>query len=207
MNHFLKIFSLSAFMLFVINGVLMKSVAEPAKPILFSDQEQALHLDKMKKMTPAQRQKYRNEQYRILRNKAAAIGYKMPAIPPWVSEPPAKQPQPLDTDISARHQSQLAKYRKDAEDKRKAIHKRLENQRATIKKRIEKLVEHQGIKPSETGSIAAPVFPGNFQPPTPPVPPIGPATMAPQAPPPSLGPYYPRFYQVPPSPPWGYGPR
>ncbi|MBT8439165.1 MAG: hypothetical protein HKP55_03490 [Gammaproteobacteria bacterium] len=208
MKHYFRIFSISALLFFLLNSILMQSVAEPGTPVLFTKEDQNLHIEKMKSMTPEQKARYRSEQYALLRQKAAAIGYKMPATPPW--EAAGSQPKsvtastnkPADDAFNSRHKNQLDKYRQDAADKRKAMHERLEKQRQQIKQRIATLVDRQAVKPAEPMQRRL----------APPVPPAPRADNYPggsfYAPPPprAMGPGYPGFYQVPPAParPWGY---
>ncbi len=203
MKHHIRVFSISALLLFLLNSILMQSVAEPGTPVLFSKADQALHIEKMKSMTEEQKNRYRSEQYALLRQKAAAIGYEMPVNPPW--EDAGRKTDTVATDESsnqvfdARHKNQLAKYRQDAADKRKAMHERLEKQREQIKQRIATLVERQAVKPAE---------PIERRPP-PPMPPAAPVNsypagaFYPPATPQPLTPGYPGFYQAPPRP-WGY---
>jgi len=207
MKHYFRIFSISALLFFLLNSILMQSVAEPGTPVLFTQEDQNLHMEKMKSMTPEQKDQYRSEQYALLRQKAAAIGYEMPATPPWeeavASEPATVAPEESSSDaFNSRHKNQLDKYRKDAADKRKAMHERLEKQRQQIKQRIATLVERQAVKPAE---------PINRRP-APPMPATAPAdnypgsSFYPAPPPRMMAPAYPGFYQVPPAPPrpWGY---
>ena len=206
MKHYFRIFSISALLFFLLNSILMQSVAEPGTPVLFTKEDQNLHIEKMKSMTPEQKAQYRSEQYALLRQRAATIGYEMPANPPW--EAPGDESdntatnQPPEEVFNSRHKNQLAKYRQDAADKRKAMHERLEKQRQQIKQRIATLVERQAVKPIEPME----------QRPAPPMPPAAPrsdyypgGSFYPAPPPRAMGPGYPGFYQVPPAPrPWGY---
>ena len=206
MKHYFRIFSISALLFFLLNSILMQSVAEPGTPVLFTKEDQNLHMEKMKSMTPEQKAQYRSEQYALLRQKAAAIGYEMPANPPW--ETTSTDPESATTNESSddafntRHKNQLDKYRKDAADKRKAMHERLEKQRQQIKQRIATLVERQSVKSAEPIERR-------------PVPPMPRATPADNyssgsyylpPPPRTMAPAYPSYYQVPPAPPrpWGY---
>ncbi len=213
MSHYFRIFSISIIFLFLINGILMQSVADPASPVLFTEEEQKFHQDKMQNMTDEEKQKYRSEQYQILRSKAAAIGYAMPATPPWSESTTAESgskgaiaPTPADR----MHQKQLDKYRLEAAEKRAAMHKRLEQQRETIKKRIATLVDRQAVKPSAQQPIppAAPYSPQPVAPVQPyqqpqPGPAYPQARGYAPAPPSTLGRNYPGFYRVPP-PPYAY---
>jgi hypothetical protein len=204
MNHYFRVFSISAALFFLLNSILMQSVAEPGASIVFTKEEQKLHIEKMKSMTPEQRAKYRVEQYALLRNKAAAIGYDMPATPPWENKtvPSAKSSSNASSDdvFNTSHKHELDKYRKDANEKRKEMHERLEKQRQHIKQRIATLVERHAVKPAN--ETAAP--------PTAPAPMQAPVTNYPGGafypPPQTLGPNYPRYYPIPPAPPryWGY---
>jgi len=207
MKHYVRIFSISALLFFLLNSILMQSVAEPGTPALFTKEDQNFHLEKMKSMTAEQKARYRSEQYALLRQKAAAIGYEMPAAPPsegaGISSPDtASTNESSDEVFNSRHKNQLDKYRKDAAEKRKAMHERLEKQRQQIKQRIATLVERQAVKPVEPlqRRPAPPALPapraerypgGSFY--TPP-------------PPRAMPPAYPGYYQVPPAPPrpWGY---
>ncbi len=206
MNHYFRVFGLSTALFFLLNSILMQSVAEPVTPVLFTKEDQDLHMEKMKSMTPEQKAQYRSEQYTLLRQKAAAIGYDMPATPPWeasTNEPgSATIDSSSDDAFNSRHKNQLAKYRKDAADKRKAMHERLEKQRQQIKQRIATLVERQSVKPAEPLERRL----------APPMPQAAPAENYPggsyyMPPPPRvMAPAYPGYYQVPPAPqrPWGY---
>lgn len=210
MSHHFRIFSISLIFLFLINGILMQSVADPASPVLFTAEEQKFHQDKMQNMTDEEKQQYRSEQYQILRSKAAAIGYDMPETPPWSKSASADSLVPSPSDRM--HKKQLDQYRLEAAEKRAAMHKRLEKQRETIKKRIATLVDRHGVKPSVqptppaapySPQQAAPVQPYQQQQPQP-----GPAypqarAYAP-APPSTLGRNYPGFYRVPPPPVYAY---
>jgi hypothetical protein len=206
MKHYFRIFSISALLFFLLNSILMQSVAEPGTPVLFTKEDQNLHIEKMKSMTPEQKDRYRSEQYALLRQKAASIGYEMPTTPPW--EAPGSEAESTPTNDSSdevfnsRHKNQLAKYRKDAADKRKAMHERLEKQRQQIKQRIATLVERQAVKPIEPMQRRP-------APPAPPAPrtdnyPGG--SFYPPPPPQAMAPGYPGYYQAPPAPlrPWGY---
>ncbi len=207
MKHNFRVFSISAFLLFLLNSILMQSVAEPGSPVLFSKDDQNHHLEIMQSMSPEEKARYRSEQYALLRQKAAAIGYEMPVTPPWEAAT-SETGKPAATETTnevydSRNRNQLAKYRQDAADKRKAMHERLEKQRAQIKQRIATLVERQAVKPIESMERrpAPPVMPpaptaeyyqnGSFYP-----------VPAPQAMPPA----HPGFYQAPPMQPrpWGY---
>lgn len=216
MSHYFRIFSISTIFLFLINGILMQSVADPASPVLFTEEEQKFHLEKMKNMSEEEKQRYRTEQYQILRNKAAAIGYDMPDTPPWANANAADANAPTPTDRM--HKEQLDKYRLEATEKRQAMHKRLEQQRQTIKKRIADLVDRHAVKPSVEPQApvkpyspkpiapAQPYQPGfqsgyqpGYQPGYPP------AHAYPPAPPMNtLGRNYPGFYRVPPPPVYNY---
>lgn len=208
MKHYIRIVTISALLLLLINGLLMQSVAETSTPVLFTEEDSAKHLEKMASMSPQERAAYRNEQYKRLRVKAAEIGYQMPETPPWAAtsadssvdtgETQKTSAQPDDS-IHPRLETQLSKYRQEAADKRQAMHQRLEQQREKINQRIAKLVERQASKPAQ-----APAYPRNL-PPQPPAPPVAPASPY-YAPPPAatLGPNYPPFYPVPPAPAWGY---
>lgn len=206
MKHYFRVFSISALLFFLLNSILMQSVAEPGAPVLFTKEDQNLHIEKMKSMTPEQKAQYRTEQYALLRQKAAAIGYEMPATPPWETAESKSDKAPTNESsnevFNIRHKKQLAKYRQDAADKRKAMHERLEKQRQQIKQRIATLVERQTVKPA--GSIE--------RRPAPPLPSAAPAdyyqggSFYPAPQPQVMSPSYPGFYQVPPAPPrpWGY---
>ncbi|MGD2117938.1 MAG: hypothetical protein PVG66_06250 [Chromatiales bacterium] len=183
-----KLRMLAAFLL----GFLGNSIATPiitdaeadadsSEPVLMTPQEQQQHMDKMRNMSYAEKIKYRNEQYEELRKRAAQIGYIMPITPPWagMEQPPAEQPA-VET-AAEQHQKQLAKYRREAADKRKAMEERLEKQRQSIKQRINKLVQDNAVPSSDdSGSRYQPGYP-RFAPPPPP-----------------RAPAYPPFYRVPP---------
>jgi len=188
MNHTFHAFSIFTLLILLAPT----SFADDAKPaVVFSAQEQQQHLEKMQGMTPAEKIEYRNQQYKMLREKAASIGYDMPASPPWkeqenravIAEKKAvtarKMPRSsislMPERRESRHQVQLDKYRKAAAEKRQAMQERLEKQRLAVQERIARLVEKNAIKPA----IQAP-----------------PAPMV--APYPPMAPAYPRFYQVPP---------
>lgn len=205
MKHYIRIFSISALLFFLLNSILMQSVAEPGTPVLFTKEDQNLHMEKMKSMTPEQKDQYRSEQYALLRQKAAVIGYEMPVTPPWEDVATAESGsvsanESSDDVFNTRHKHQLDKYRKDAADKRKAMHERLEKQRQQIKQRIATLVERQAVKPAESLDRR----------PAPPMPPAADnfphGSYYPAPPPRAMGPAYPGYYQVPPAPPrpWGY---
>ena len=206
MKHSFRVFTISALLLFLLNSILMQSVAEPGTPVLFTKEDQSLHIEKMKSMTAEQKAQYRSEQYALLRQKAAAIGYDMPATPPWETSADKANNAPADAvsdeSINPRHKSQLAKYRQDASEKRKAMHERLEKQRQHIKQRIADLVERQNVKPAE--AIQRPARP---TPPAAPVQSFPGGAFYPPPPPQAMTPSYPpRYYQAPPAPPrpWGY---
>ena len=203
MKQSIRVIAISAFLLLAISSTVMQSVADPAQPaVLITAEEQERHLEKMKTMTAEEKARYRNEQYDILRSKAASIGYEMPDTPPWnesektapEQQAKAQQPQKItakrntrtsDIPMESRHMKQLEKYRKAAAEKRQAMHERLEKQRKSVQERIARLVEQNAVKP-------VPEQPG-FAPPPPP------AYMP--APPPA--PAYPGQYRTP--PPWpGY---
>ena len=204
MKHYFRIFSISTLLFFLLNSILMQSVAEPGTAVLFSKDDQDRHIEIMKSMTPEQKARYRSEQYALLRDKAATIGYEMPVTPPW--DAAGSAPENVSTSESseevfnARHKNQLAKYRQDAADKRKAMHERLEKQREQIKQRIATLVERQAVKSAEPMQRR----------PAPPMPPAPQMNNYPGGsfyppPPPQMNPGYPGYYQVPPAPhTWGY---
>ena len=218
MNHSVRIIGISAFLLLFFSSAVMQSVADTQHaPILITKVEQDQHAEMMKGMTPTEKAQYRNEQYEILRKKAASIGYEMPETPPWpVSEATLETvtEQSPDTDaaqaeatgntiatparnrsraravpaIDSRHQKQLEKYRLAAAEKRKAMHERLEKQRQSVQERIDKLIEQNAIKPAQEAPR--------------PVPP--PPVTRPYAPIPPMAPVYPPWYRARPYYPPGY---
>lgn len=52
---------------------------------LLSDDEIRAHQQQMQQMSPEEREKYRNEQYQLLQERARANGYQLPDTPPWAS--------------------------------------------------------------------------------------------------------------------------
>ena len=159
------------------------SFAESVGPeVLISEAEQQQHIEKMKGMTQAEKNQYRNEQYALLRAKAASIGYAMPETPPW-AEAESKQikketksnassalkiTQPEVKPIGGRHQNQLEKYRQAAAEKREEMQDRLEKQRQSVKERIARLVEENAVKPApEVPRFTPPMPPPRFTPATP----------------------------------------
>lgn len=201
MMQYLRFFGISAFLLFLVNGLLVQSVADPANPVVFSEKEKQYHIAKMRGMTEQEKNQYRSEQYQILRDKAAAIGYQMPDSPPWEtdnsSDKEAFFAEPNRND--SRDKGQLAKYRKEAADKRQEIHQRLEQQRQSIKKRIADLVERHSVKPPTEAQAAEPVPPQAYQPSYQPgVQPSAPAyPYPPVAPSNPYNPGYPPYYRMP----------
>lgn len=205
-----RVIAISAFLMLAISSTVMQTVADPAKPgVLITKEEQDLHIEKMKTMTAEEKVQYRNEQYEILRKKAANIGYTMPDTPPWSEsektqpkqQAKAEEPQKTtakrnaranEIPVESRHMRQLEKYRKAAAEKRKAMHERLEKQRQSVKERIARLVEQNAVKSApEQPRYAPPAY--TPAPPPPPPPPAYPGYyMPPQQWRP--GPYYPGYY-------------
>ena len=157
-----RVFVISAFLLLAISSTVMQSVADTANsPVLITQEEQNQHIEKMKDMTSEERARYRNEQYEILRKKAAAIGYEMPDTPPWTEQQQQDKGTDTKTTMAPRnsrsntsstqdssHLKQLEKYRKAAAEKRQAMQERLVKQRQSVQERIDKLVEKNAVKPS-----------------------------------------------------------
>ena len=185
-----RVFAISAFLLLAISSTVMQSVADTAKStVVLTEEEQSQHIEKMKGMTAEERARYRNEQYEILRKKAAAIGYEMPDTPPWTEQTQkAQAQQEKDTGSkttmaprSARsstvstedsdHLKQLEKYRKAAAEKREAMQDRLEKQRQSVQERIDKLVEKNAVKPTPERSRPRPRT-RTYMPAPPPAPPF-----------------------------------
>jgi len=177
---------------FLLATLFSLSFAESVAPAqLISEAEQQQHIEKMKGMTLAEKNQYRNEQYALLRAKAASIGYAMPETPPW-AEPkkqtskvaqaiaeakPVKKStksnassadkiaQPEVKPIGGRHQNQLEKYRQAAAEKREEMHDRLEKQRQSVRERIARLVEENAVKPvPEAPRFTPPMPPPRFTP-------------------------------------------
>jgi len=168
------------------------SFAESVAPAqLISEAEQQQHIEKMKGMTQAEKNQYRNEQYASLRAKAASIGYAMPETPPWAetkkqtgkvtqaeaeTKPLIKSTksnassahkivQPEVKPIGGRHQNQLEKYRQAAAEKREEMQDRLEKQRQSVRDRIARLVEENAVKPApEAPRFTPPMPPPRFTP-------------------------------------------
>ena len=206
MSHSKRIFSLSALLLILINGIVTQTVADPVETatvavtttpvetapvdntpaVLITEEDQVKHQTAMRNMSAEERMAYRNEQYAALRNKAAAIGYNMPEKPPW-AEMEAKSATSGDfqQQEKSRHQQQLEKYRQAAAEKREAMQERLAKQREHIKQRIAHLIEKNAVKPTPEQPYQGFRQPPSFQP----------APVAPMHP---MGPAYPRFYSVPP---------
>ena len=181
-NH---IVAISAFLLIAVSSTLMQSIADtPKTDVLLSTEEQNRHIEIMKNMTPEERASYRNEQYEILRQKAAAIGYEMPDSPPWAESQqltkadekpatPQRSSRSAINDISPtdpRHQQQLEKYRQASAEKREQMQARLEKQRQSVQERIDKLVEENSVKPVPEQRPR--YVPRTYTPTPPPVPPF-----------------------------------
>ncbi len=160
------------------------------RPQVFSEHEKALHQDRMQNMTALEKQRYRNDQYEILKQRAAAIGYSMPDTPPWAHQQalePVKSTEAQESQAEteqARHERQLADYRKASAEKRKAMQEKIEKQRQEIKKRIDRLVQQNAVKPAPQ--------------------PIPPAMPAYQPRPYPMPPAYPGYYMPPPMPGYRY---
>ncbi len=203
-----RVIAISAFLMLAISSTVMQTVADTAKPgVLITKEEQDQHIEKMKTMTAEEKARYRNEQYEILRKKAASIGYTMPDTPPWseaektATEQQAKAEEPQkttakrnaranETPVDSRHMRQLEKYRKAAAEKRKAMHERLEKQRQSIQERIARLVEQNAVKPVPEQPRYTP--PAYIPAPPPPAPAYPGYYMPPQRWAPD--PYYPSYY-------------
>ena len=56
---------------------------------LITPEERQAHEERMRKMSPAEREAYRNEQYEMYREQAKARGLELPASPPWPTAAPA----------------------------------------------------------------------------------------------------------------------
>jgi len=195
MSHFMKIFILASSLLISANGFCMDTSSNNViaqDSVLFSVNHQQLHLDKMKNMTDTEKKSYRDTQYKFLRQKASAIGYIMPETPPWTDFEIKDKTTLGINDADERHKKQLARYREQAADQRKAMQDRLEKQKQSINKRIAKLVEKNAIKPNPVNRNNYPQYqyPQNYQLPN--------RYRLPS------GPVYPRFYNIPPPRPYGY---
>ncbi len=176
----MQLFSIKSFLTLVFGLVLgimfNSSIAENAASIkVFSEHEKELHEQRMKNMTEQERNVYRDQQYQILRQRAAAIGYSMPELPPW-AEQESDESKTSDNGVlyadQSAHEKQLQAYRQDAADKRKAMHERIEQQRQAIKKRIDNLVEKNTVKATKPVVPVMPTYqPVPMRPPMTPMPP------------------------------------
>jgi hypothetical protein len=182
-RHFELVFLLAVFFSF---SFISQSVADNSpRPPVFSEHEKALHQERMKYMTAEEKARYRDEQYQLLKQRAAAIGYSMPDTPPWNDSSTAGAPAKADSkeeSLHELHQKQLEAYRQAAADKRKAMQDKIEKQREEIQQRIDRLVQQNAIKAA---------------PPAPPQPPQPPVFSGYQAAPP-MYPAYPGYYMMPP---------
>lgn len=225
MSQSIRTIGLSSLFLLIFTSSVMQTAAETTQaPVVFSAEEKSQHLAAMSNMSEEQRLTYRNEQYQILRQRAAQIGYEMPEAPPWnqapaaqadvatyaqpsaaapVSAPPVTTRSALDSgDAPAGGPQGYASIESRHQEQLDKYRKAAAEKRQAMQDRLEK--QRQSVQ----DRIARLVEKNGVKPgtervaPTPPAPPAPPAVPAvPAYSPPAMlprGPVYQPYYRMPP---------